>query len=91
MVSIKPNFMKKAVDVPVEHTPAWEWAERQTDTLQGSRDVNIILAVKEHAPVRVTQIQKEIETKQKQIQLLEAEKNTLEKLIAVVDATQTIS
>lgn len=58
--------------------------------LPGSKDVNIILAVRDHAPERVKQIIKEVDLKTKQILALEEEKNTLMKLIAVVDPTNEV-
>lgn len=50
----------------------------------GGSDVNLILMVKEHAPVRVEQIIKEVDGMLKRITALEEEKDILIKLISVI-------
>jgi uncharacterized protein (UPF0335 family) len=45
-------------------------------------DVNIIRLVEEHGPVRITQITDELQELTNKISRLEAERNTLERLVA---------
>jgi hypothetical protein len=51
--------------------------------LQGSRDVNIILMIKEHAPLRVNNIERQLEQMENEMNRLIAEKSILQKLIKV--------
>lgn len=54
------------------------------DLTLGGRDVNLILMVKEHAPIRVEQIIKEVDGMLKRITALEEEKDTLLRLISAL-------
>lgn len=70
-------------DITPISTAEFPVPEYEPDLL-GGHDVNIILMVQEHAPRRVKEIETQIRDLSERIHKLNAEKDTLNKLIAAI-------
>lgn len=71
--------MMNDIEAPLETLP-----DDIPSSQNGSFDVNLILMVSEHGPRRIKDIEKEIESLAERVRRLEAEKDTINRLVAVV-------
>jgi hypothetical protein len=83
MISIFPKNKSQSEIIMAELTPVDIVPKFDEDTASG-RDFNIILLVKEQAPRRIKEINKQVEHMLESAARLTAEKDQLEKLLAAL-------
>ena len=78
--------LKKRIPLPPESDPMdVVLPPMVTSTLPGSHDVNLALMVRDHAPRRITDIEREVKDLENRIVKLNDERDTLNRLIAALD------